>query len=316
MQGILFENVDKNGKYCWGMYLNLKIIIMKSNEYVNVTKLCQYAKKQFKNWKSNKDSINLIKSFSKIMNLSDNELLILKNGGQTKMITGTYAHPKLVPHIACWASHEFAYKVSTIVNDFVVKDHKKKITEQEIELDSKNQKIDELMIKVDKMLKKTNDTRKDIKKISHQNDELTERNDEILSNVKEITKRQVPDTGDLKDDHLLVIIENNEDSDDENSDSDSDDEKWRYQALRLMNKSYSSCISRHSSIYPNMKILKKIECQPNSMNLWIRIKKQLGKNKIIDVSGSKFNIIKENYSIKNVIKDMIKINEERHNVLI
>ena len=37
-----------------------------------------------------------------------------------RLISGTYCHPSLIPHIACWVSPDFALKVSEIINFFIV----------------------------------------------------------------------------------------------------------------------------------------------------------------------------------------------------
>ena len=45
---ICYEQID--GDYWYATYLGTKIIIMKSNGYINATKLCTDGGKQFKNW--------------------------------------------------------------------------------------------------------------------------------------------------------------------------------------------------------------------------------------------------------------------------
>jgi hypothetical protein len=59
-------------------------------------------------------------------------------------LRGTYAHPLLVPHIASWISPEFAFKVSRIVNDHLVREYREQIR-------VKDTRIDELMRKVDRL---------------------------------------------------------------------------------------------------------------------------------------------------------------------
>lgn len=45
---------DINNDFGYGEYLNCKVIIKKSNGYINVTKLCDMYGKRFENWKRNK----------------------------------------------------------------------------------------------------------------------------------------------------------------------------------------------------------------------------------------------------------------------
>ena len=41
---------------------------------------------------------------------------------EDKLISGTYVHVDLIPHIACWISPKFARKVSKIVNDYLFRE--------------------------------------------------------------------------------------------------------------------------------------------------------------------------------------------------
>ena len=47
------------------------------------------------------------------------------------LISGTYCHPSLIPHIACWVSPDFALKVSEIINFFIVQEWKVKLQASE-----------------------------------------------------------------------------------------------------------------------------------------------------------------------------------------
>ena len=48
-------------------------------------------------------------------------------GGQNSDLRGTYVHPKLITHIASWVSPAFAWKVSEIVNNFLIKEKEDEI---------------------------------------------------------------------------------------------------------------------------------------------------------------------------------------------
>jgi hypothetical protein len=77
-------------------------------------------------------------------------------GGQITEVRGTYVHPKLAFYIAQWVSPEIGLLVSDIVNNnqlaeyqTIIAKNKAKIVEQEKELVTKDNKIDELMKKMD-----------------------------------------------------------------------------------------------------------------------------------------------------------------------
>jgi hypothetical protein len=52
-----------------------------------------------------------------------------------KLISGTYCHPDLIPHIACWISPDLALKVSKIVNAYITQEYKIKLSEMQFQLE-------------------------------------------------------------------------------------------------------------------------------------------------------------------------------------
>jgi hypothetical protein len=133
MQSIIFEDIKcSNSKYSFGRgkYGEFEVIIMKENAfnqlncYINATKLCADGGKRFDHWlenKSGKDMLNYLSSTTH--NLGDEIKILVKDGACTE-VRGTYVHNKLIPHIASWVSCEFAFKVSDIVNEWVVREYR------------------------------------------------------------------------------------------------------------------------------------------------------------------------------------------------
>ena len=74
------------------------------------------------------------------------DLFAIITGGQAVEIHGTYAHPKLILHIAAWASPAFAVMVSDIVNKHFINEA---MRERDVLLGKKDDKIDELSKKID-----------------------------------------------------------------------------------------------------------------------------------------------------------------------
>lgn len=91
------------------------VLFRKSDGYINVTKLCKDGNKEFKQWRRSNHATKLLQAFQK--KYPDTELLQLVNGGRNYKISGTYAHPDLVPHIASWISEEFAVMISFIIQE-------------------------------------------------------------------------------------------------------------------------------------------------------------------------------------------------------
>src|SRR5271156_2247380 len=58
----------------------------------------------------------------------------LNDSEEQRLISGTYCHPLLIPHIACWVSSSFALKVSDIVNNYFIEEFKTKLDETRLAL--------------------------------------------------------------------------------------------------------------------------------------------------------------------------------------
>ena len=98
---IIFEHIDNN--YSYGKYGNFKVIIMTKNRYINATKLCNEYNKNFKHWKENKASNELILEVEKNISLAGNKkAIIIITGGKNQIIKGTYVHELLIDKIIEW----------------------------------------------------------------------------------------------------------------------------------------------------------------------------------------------------------------------
>ena len=132
LRELIFDNI--NDKYSWGNYGEFKVLMMRENGYINVTKLCKEGGKAFIHWRETKTSNIFVNELSSAIGIPISGLLIVINSGNTDTsIRGTYAHPDLVPHIASWVSPSFAVKVSRIVNEYFVKEEKEKNARLEAE---------------------------------------------------------------------------------------------------------------------------------------------------------------------------------------
>jgi hypothetical protein len=317
IKNIIFEKINKD--YSYGKYGDFSVIVMNKNGYINATKLCNKSKKKLKQWLRNKNSLNMVNAFSKSLNINKNDLVIVIKGGKLEKITGTYVHPDIIPHIASWASHNFAIKVSAVMKEYSIKKVKE---ESEKLLAKKDDKIDEL-------LKENKSQSKKMDKLLENNKELLENNKILLSKtikseqrlksikkdtrelkntVGEICKNRVIPTGNDNDINHLILIQNNNDDDDEDEE---DGIVYEYHVFRVMENN-KSALTKHKQKYHDMKILLDIKCTPNAVILWKRIKNKLGlgKNKKINVNGCKLNLV-GNYSENRLIDDIKKLHDER-----
>lgn len=312
---IIFKKINEN--YAWGKYGDIKVIIMKENSYINVTKICNDAttknngKKEFRQWKLLSVTHELLNEVSALVRIPPSELLITPKGLPNKL-RGTYAHPDLVPHIASWASPQFAVRVSKIVNEYFAKqalaEKNKLLREKDDKIDQLDSKIDQLLNDNDTLLTKTKKMDKRIKRLLSKNDDLYEQNEEILHKVDRVSNDRLVSTGRVVNDHLLVIIKNNDDEEE----YDEDEICYDYHALRVMRKSLKPRLASHKARHPDMEVIFEIAYSPNSMNLWTRIKQQLGtgKRKKLRIDNCKFNLRKK-YTEKGMIEDIQAIHDER-----
>ena len=110
---LAYESI--NDTYSKARYGEFEVIINMKTGYINATKLSADGGKRFDNWIRNDVAKELIKQ-CRLLICEESTMLV--KGGQIPIITGTYVHPDLIPHIASWVSPKFAIKVSKIVNDF------------------------------------------------------------------------------------------------------------------------------------------------------------------------------------------------------
>ena len=112
---ICFETI--NDEYSYGMYGDFKVIMHTKSGYINVSYLCKIHNKLYKNWFQNDKSKEYIDYVDN--NLKRKSTFLIKGGkGEICiLISGTYAHPLIVPQVAQWISIPFAIMVSEIINN-------------------------------------------------------------------------------------------------------------------------------------------------------------------------------------------------------
>jgi KilA-N domain len=111
--------------FWYAFYGSFKVVMNKDDGFINATKLCSLADRKFSDWKCNATSLRLMHAVEDEISMKSTNFthhtsdLSLKNtvavnletvcktittSNQTeedKLISGTYCHPLLIPHIAC-----------------------------------------------------------------------------------------------------------------------------------------------------------------------------------------------------------------------
>ncbi|AHA44917.1 KilA N domain-containing protein [Hirudovirus strain Sangsue] len=292
-----------NDEFSWGNYLNLKVIIMNDNGYINVTKLIQQANKEKKmgDWNKNKDSKNIVKSACEYTGLTEDKLFIIKTGGNNSTIRGTYAHPIIVAQIAGWASSDFAIKASVIINDYIAKqmfkEHEKIIEEKDKTIKRRDKKIDQLNNKMDDLLKKNDKMSKRIKRLVDTADDLRNQNDDMNDKLDVVCNDRVVQSD--TNTHRFIIMKNN-----------SDEEDYEYHSIRRLKNSVNNAVKEYKELYPDAEIIMNLGYTPNSICLWNNIKKKLKSKRKIKGTGSDFNL-RGDFTEEKLIEEVTKIHNSR-----
>uniref|UniRef100_A0A6G6ADU3 KilA-n domain-containing protein n=1 Tax=Borely moumouvirus TaxID=2712067 RepID=A0A6G6ADU3_9VIRU len=323
MTNIIFERI--NDEYYWGQYGGFKVI-MNSDGYINVTKLCDEAKtkkggrKEFRQWRKTDNAQQLMKEISFYAGIPASELFKIITTGNKYMTEtrGTYAHPQLVPHIASWASTKFGARVSVIVNEYFAKEmlekHQNLIKKKDDKIDKLSKKIDEQTKSIKEQNKTMKKQDKKIKLLLEKNNELMEQGNEVLGYAKDTNRKinvvvneRVPLSDEPKNEESFYIVRNN-DKPSKKRDT------YDYKAIRITNKSKSTTMSKYYRNHPNGEIILKIKYTPNAKHLWNACKEKIYiKDENIEPGNNSFcyfNLCKD-YSERQLKKDIMKIHNKR-----
>ncbi len=221
---IAYEQIS--GDYYWAKYGKLKVIMDIKTGYINATKLCSLAttndgtKKQFGMWKQNIESHDLMKALSTYCGIPQDTLL--KNPNVTNQLRGTYAHPKLIPHIASWASTEFGIMVSDIVNNQLVREYKETIRAKDTKIDELQRTLDAIQKQNNEILSKneeqsqqvrelltaTREAKEETYQVQEQLEELNTVNIAIATKLDISTEQRVPKHPDERFNEVFVVCHN------------------------------------------------------------------------------------------------------------
>ena len=225
-----------NDRYMVVKYFDAEVIYDKETKFINATKLCQHIskltgkQKLFKNWirlKQTQDFINDIKE-----NINNKKVAAQKRAAtlegeniifyeiinaeyNIREIKGTYLHLDLIPQLCNWASKEYAFKISYIINYINgIKDYDSayskvkndKLKEKDEEIKSKTKEIKKLeedyniQLKAkDEKIEQLNKELKETKKRSHEKTSIIKEKDQIVKNLKEQIKAKTEELEKLRE---------------------------------------------------------------------------------------------------------------------
>lgn len=121
IRNIIFSDIDDT--YAYSKLGEFDVMIMKSNGYINASKLCTDSnkklnkkdkKKELSNWINTDKSRKIISMFRKKINTEP----IIKVMTGKNLTRGSYVHPYLITHISCWLSTHFLVETCTWVEEW------------------------------------------------------------------------------------------------------------------------------------------------------------------------------------------------------
>lgn len=298
MSDIAYEQIE--GDFWYGAYGVFRIVMVKDTGFVNVTKLCADGGKDYKNWFANAGSRELLTCLAYKLGEDGNlnSCLVQRyvhTANQTpnqKIISGTYMHPLIIPHVACWISPDFALRVSDIINDFIIGEYKRNYEEARFQMNKeKCARVlsDQLLELTEKQvgimrneLAIVDDQLKEKETLIENNDiEMTLKNTQLAVTEMSLHSANHKNTKNhvhmamLSSTHSFLIMKVN----DANAPGD-------YYVIRRKRKNMSTTIKKFQIRHPNAGIMYHQKFAPNGVNLFLRLKAQ----RIVITHQNYFNI--------------------------
>lgn len=310
IRNIAFEKI--NDRFSKGKYLGIEVTIDMTNAYINGPHLVGQVltsggqPKEFKSWKRSKEANEIIKyltvqicTIEIIKDISD-----APNG-----LRGAYIHPRLVPHVAQWASPIFADKVAIILNnkaiDEAIAEKNRIISEKEDSITRLERKIDDQSKQINELLgyaKKTEidleNTQIELETVSVDMENMSqkiEKTSEQLSTVQAklgiaVQTRVILDHIDYLNE-VFAIYKN---------------DKGVYCVIRCQIKDWYAAESRCKDAGFDKQIYYYMD--PNAVNVWNRIKQTFPSNIGFIIGGFYIHII---VSEEELINHVNKIKDQK-----
>ena len=280
---IAFEQIE--GNYWYAAYGPFRVVMMKDTGYINATKMCSSGDKEYRDWSKNNTSKELIEALENKLALenthdsSENSDLTLADGNvriitlpsppykivhnlnQTdveRVISGTYCHPLLIPHIACWVSPDFALMVSEVVNGYITMQYKAHLASAKKSLIQKQQDLvateQAFTITQGQLVTTTQQNRNLSQVIVNKNKALNLNNIANRLMTKQVDKaRERFKQWSLSNGFTLIKKNANH--------------AYPYYAVRCQNHTMQSTLKRLQTQHPHMQVIFQTQHVPNGVNL-------------------------------------------------
>ncbi len=307
-----YEKIDN--VYSKAKYADFDVTMNMETGYINATKLCNDGGKKFFKWNENAGNKELIKYFEEnhgSPNLEGHKYEV-RNGTKCNNINGTYVHPDLIPHIASWVSPAFAYKVSKIVNNFLIKEKEDEIRKLSGDKCKLQQMLEEANIerreaekRAEKMLQdmidqndrthaKLDDTKKTLDKAEVDNHKIKTTLNRVEARVEKIVEEVVPPTKQISLHEQFGIMKLNDKSG-----------KYQYKVYCTQARNVGTAKYSILKAYPKAELFLEIKPNANAKNFLHKLKElySRGDDAKIKLSYNYVNLV-GNVN-ENELRDMV-----------
>lgn len=290
LSDICYEHIIDD--YWYGLYGDFKLIIDKSTNLFNATKLCQSGGKNLSNWLRLKQTKELFAYCTDPSHVKDHLLhKIVGNKSEiyNKIISGTYVKQEFILYIAQWISFEFYFKVNSIILSHFANEFSQEYKNQKEQLVKRLVEVEEERVRLQA---RNNEIETKFAIAQARNMELISMNQEYQKIEEDVSPKSFTN---LKRNIFLLI------------DKNTPNESYPYYAVRIQKGSIHKAMKLLRKKYPNLNILLTINYNPNSINLF-----NLAKEKLPNIK-CKYNNIKviNSYTIENFICDFEKLSKFR-----
>jgi KilA-N domain/Protein of unknown function (DUF3627) len=270
----------------YGYYGQFKVVVDKTDGYINATKLCSDGGKKFCHWsetKISKELLNTLQQFNFTQSINCDEetqepwsigyylpvsqvtkyVHTFNLSDEDKAISGTYVHPLIIPHIACWVSPMFALKAASIINFFIVEEWKAKLDASERSAAQFLATIHQQQLAIEDAQQSANTAQQALQHAEERVNDVVNVKKEVIGNLDDKLCTKIREKQIWSTTHSFSLIKLN----DENS-------QRPFYVIRCQGRRMNAAIKKLRRKHPAAEVLFLHRKIPNAVNLYTRLKTQ------------------------------------------
>jgi len=269
--------------YYHGHYGSFSAVIDKENGYVNATKLCSDGGKNFKHWTASKIAKEMSETITKYnfecalidehkdaswsmshyqpLGKVSYSIRTLNESEEDKLISGTYCHPLLIPHIACWVSPSFALKAASIINYFIIEEWRCRLQASELIHHERSNVIEQQNLELEQEKQALQAAIKDCEGVIHENLEQAQVKKEVISGLEENVAAKIMNRQKWASTHAFTFLKVGDGT-----------SLLPYYAIRCQRSAMSGAINKLRRRHPRAEVIYHQNKIPNAVNLFTRLK--------------------------------------------